>query len=58
MAMPVAAKVWSQEEVRALQHGAWPRYELSDGELLVTSPPNVAHQRLIVALLVLTVADK
>ncbi|MEO8333541.1 MAG: Uma2 family endonuclease [bacterium] len=54
MAMPAVAKFWSQEEVREMQGSrAWPRYELIDGELLVTSSPSVPHQRFIVELLVL-----
>ena len=41
MGMP-ATKRWTAEEVRAMQEEerAWPRYELIDGELLVTLAPS------------------
>jgi hypothetical protein len=62
MRMPAATKRWTAEEVRALIDPArpTPRYELIDGELLVsfdgaaaevTNAPAVEHQR-VVALLV------
>jgi len=47
MAMPAIAKRWRLEEVRALIEASplyTPRYELIDGELLVTSAPNLDHQ--------------
>jgi len=46
-------KRWTAAEVRALidaTPGWWPRYELIDGELLVTPAPAVRHQRIVQAL--------
>ena len=44
---------WTAEQVRALQDEsrAWPRYELIDGELLVSPAPRLAHQRAVRLLL-------
>lgn len=49
MPMPVSARRWTVEEVRAMQdeERAWPRYELIDGELLVTPAPRRLHQRAV-----------
>lgn len=46
MSMPAASRRWTVEEVRAMQdeERAWPRYELIDGELLVTPAPRRLHQ--------------
>jgi Uma2 family endonuclease len=54
MGMPATAKRWTAEEVRALQDEsrAWPRYELIDGELLVSPGPSVEHQRAVLELAV------
>lgn len=46
---------WTEEEVRQLiddAPGHTPRYELVDGELLVTPSPNQTHQRVVVGLVV------
>jgi Uma2 family endonuclease len=45
MVMPVIRQ-WTTAEVRALirEDRAWPRYELLDGELLVTPAPHWSHQ--------------
>ena len=56
MGMPVPtdpARRWTAAEVRALHDAsrAWPRYELIDGELLVTSAPTWPHQRAVARLL-------
>lgn len=54
MAMPVAHhRRWTAEEVRNLQDEsrAWPRFELIDGELLVTPSPGFPHQAAVAALL-------
>ncbi len=51
MGMPAreSTKRWTAEEVRALQDEsrAWPRYELVDGELLVSPAPTWNHQRAV-----------
>jgi Uma2 family endonuclease len=54
MVMPAAAnKRWSADEARALneanpQH--WPRYEVIDGELLVSPAPRSLHQDAVLSL--------
>jgi Uma2 family endonuclease len=57
MAMPAIAKhVWTVEEVEELideRPGYTPRYELVDGELLVTPAPSGRHQRILAELFVL-----
>jgi Uma2 family endonuclease len=56
MGMPAAAKRWTAAEVRALIQAnplQTPRYELIDGELLVTSSPNYDHQRAVAQLLLI-----
>lgn len=53
MGMPAEVKRrWSADEARALQREdrAWPRYEVIDGELLVTPAPRPLHQLSIGAL--------
>ena len=50
MAMPAAQRRWTAQEVRELiaeSPLATPRYELVDGELLVTPSPNWPHQRAV-----------
>ena len=49
MVMPSSARVWTAAEVRALQDESrpWPRFELIDGELLVTPSPRRVHQRAV-----------
>ncbi len=43
--MPASARTWTVEEVREMQEEdrAWPRYELIDGELIVTPGPEIIH---------------
>ena len=49
MSMPAAVRIWTPDEVRALQDPdrARPRYELLDGELLVTPGPEPKHQTVV-----------
>jgi Uma2 family endonuclease len=51
MVMPVNRR-WTTADVRALQQEdrAWPRYELLDGELLVTPAPRGLHQAAVVEI--------
>ena len=55
MAMPaVDARRWTAAEVRQLiadNPELTPRYELVDGELLVTPSPGAPHQRSVMTLL-------
>ena len=46
MGMPATRRRWTTADVRALmdESRAWPRYELLDGELLVTPAPRWPHQ--------------
>ena len=46
MGMPASAKRWTADEARQLQDEdrAWPRYEVIDGELLVTPSARPVHQ--------------
>lgn len=49
MCMPDTARRWTRAEVLALPDDG-NRYELLDGDLLVTPSPNVTHQRAVMAL--------
>lgn len=49
MAMPAPRTDWTLEEVHALPDDGY-RYELLDGELLVSPSPSFAHQRVLAAL--------
>jgi Uma2 family endonuclease len=57
MSMPAVEKhVWTIEEIDQLveeRDGFTPRYELVDGELLVTPAPSGRHQRILMELAVL-----
>ena len=55
MGMPATARRWTVDEVREMQdeERPWPRYELIEGELLVTPSPVRAHQRAVAKLLLL-----
>ena len=57
MSMPaLRQRVWTIEEVEQLvdeRVGLTPRYELVDGELLVTPAPSARHQRIVAELFVL-----
>ena len=53
MGMPALSKHrWTAADVRALMDESrhWPRYELLDGELLVTNAPTAAHQIAVTEL--------
>ena len=55
MAMPAVNRRWNAREVRQLIADAplaTPRYELVDGQLLVTPSPNWVHQRAVSRMLV------
>lgn len=51
MGMPALARTWTREEVLALPDDG-NRYELVDGELLVTPSPRPLHQTAVLRLLV------
>jgi Uma2 family endonuclease len=53
MGMPAIRRRWTTAEVRALidESRPWPRYELIDGELLVTPAPGRPHQLIVTELL-------
>lgn len=49
MGMPAIDRVWTAAAVRELMDESrpWPRYELVEGELLVTPAPRPVHQRVV-----------
>ncbi len=53
MAMPAIHRRWTREQVLDLidESRAWPRYELIDGQLLVTPSPGDPHQLAVLELL-------
>jgi Uma2 family endonuclease len=52
MAMPIPATEWTLEMLHALPDDG-NRYELVDGELLVSPSPSLPHQRVVAELLML-----
>lgn len=55
MGMPAIRRHWTTEQVADLQQVSrhWPRYELIDGELIVTPSPDVEHQLAVKELLLI-----
>jgi Uma2 family endonuclease len=56
MGMPAVRRHWTTADVRALideSPTAWPRYELIDGQLLVTPSPGNPHQIAVTAMVLL-----
>lgn len=52
VSMPAPGRLWTVDQVRAMQDESrpWPRFELIDGQLLVTPAPRPVHQRAVFLL--------